>query len=238
MTRLIQIPKLWLVLGLVYAALLAWHQPLRGPLSEDEVRAAFAGQFEQLSSSVQLEQIQNSQGGQAAAILDFFLNDDGRPFFMVNLNKLPEQTAEIDAAARSYGAFMAPRLLLRASYPVLTTDVIVGLTNTLGDGVEDADRLVVVRYRSRRDFLEIVSTPEFRVAVQDKAISLNGWYSAPASIGPTLSVPLVGLIVLLAVGSVGTAFARRRTQRSDRQSSDIADAELTDPPPRQTHQEI
>ena len=35
-----------------------------------------------------------------------------------------------------------PRLLARASYPVLTTDIIVGLTNTLGPGVENADRLV------------------------------------------------------------------------------------------------
>jgi hypothetical protein len=207
-----RIRTIWIGLAVVYAALLAWHQPLRGPLSEDEVRMAFG---------VQYEEMRLSEDAQARAFLDFFLNDDGRPFHMVNLNALPERTAETDEAAQAYGTFMAPRLLARASYPVLTTDVIVGLTNTLGPGVENADRLVVVRYRSRRDFLNIISTPEFRAAVEDKSISLDGWYSAPASIGPTLSVPLLALSVLIAVGGVGTALARRRQQTPRPQTPEI-----------------
>lgn len=212
MIRLTRISKLWIGLGMVYAALIAWHQPLRGPLTEADVRAAFGGQYEQM---------RRSEDAQARAFLDFFLTDDGRPFFMVNLNALPDETAESLEAAHAYGTFMAPRLLARASYPVLTTDVIVGLTNTLGPGVENADRLVVVRYRSRRDFLNIISTPEFRAAVEDKSISLDGWYSAPSSVGPTVSVPLLAMIVLIAVGGVGTALARRRQQTPRPQTSEI-----------------
>lgn len=210
MTRLTRISKLWIGLGMAYAALVAWHQPLRGPLTEADVRTAFGGQYEEMH---------RSEDPQVRAFLDFFLTDDGRPFFMVNLNALPERTAETDEAAQAYGSFMAPRLLARASYPVLTTDVIVGLTNTLGAGVENADRLVVVRYRSRRDFLNIISTAEFRAAVEDKSISLDGWYSAPASVGPTVSVPLLALIVLVAVGGLGTLVARRRHRMVSRQST-------------------
>lgn len=212
MTRMMRTSKLWIGLGMVYAALITWHQPLRGPLTESDVRAAFGGQY---------EQVHRSEDTQARAFLDFFLTDDGRPFFMVNLNALPDQTAESDQAAKAYGIFMAPRLLARASYPVLTTDVIVGLTNTLGPGVENADRLVVVRYRSRRDFLNIISTPEFHTAVENKSISLDGWYSAPASIGPTVSVPLLALIVLMTVGGLGTAVARRRHQTLGHQAPEI-----------------
>ena len=194
-----RISTLWIGLVSVYVALIAWHQPLRGPLSEDEVRAAFGGQY---------AQIRQSEDAQARAFLDFFLTDDGRPFFMVNLNALPEQTPEVEEAARQYGSFMMLRLLPRASYPVMSTDVIAGLTNSLGTDLSPFDRLVVVRYRSRRDFLEIVATSEFRQEVGNKGASLDGWYSAPSTIGPTFSLPVAALCVLLLVGVIGTLRAR------------------------------
>lgn len=205
-----RIRTIWIGLAVVYAALLAWHQPLQGPLSEDEVRTAFGAQYAEMRLS---------EDAQARAFLDFFLNDDGRPFHMVNLNALPERSPEADEAAQTYGAFMAPRLLARASYPVLSTDVIVGLTNTLGPGVDNAERLVVVRYRSRRDFLNIISTPEFREAVQHKSASLDGWYSAPSIAAPTLSVPLLALVALMAIGGISTLGARRRHRMDPRQST-------------------
>ena len=196
------ISKLWLGLFLVYAALIAWHQPLRGPLSEEEVRAAFGGQYAQM---------RQSQDAQAQAFLDFFLNDDGRPFFMVNLNALPEQTPEVKKAARQYGLYMMTRLLPRGSYPVMSTGVITNLTNSLDADVVPFDELAVVRYRSRRDFLEIVSTQAFLEELRNKTASLDGWSSAPSTIGPTFSLPGVALCVLLLVGATGTVRARRRT---------------------------
>lgn len=209
MIRLMRISKLWIGLAIVYAALIAWHQPLRGPLSEAEVRAAFGGQYEQM--------LQN-EAAQARAFLDFFLTDDGRPFFMVNLNALPEQTPDVEDAARQYGSFMMLQLLPRASYPVMSTDVIAGLTNSLGVDLTPFDRLVVVRYRSRRDFLEIVATSAFRQEVGNKGASLDGWYSAPSTIGPTLSFPVVTLCFLMLIGLMGTLRARNaahaRSQRS------------------------
>lgn len=206
--RLTRIPKLWIGLGMVYAALLAWHQPLRGPLTETEVRAAFGEQF---------EQIQSGENLQALALLDFFLTDDGLPFHMLNLNALSEQTTDTDKAAQTYGAFMVPRLLARASYPVLMTDVIIGLTITLGPDVASFERLVVVRYRSRRDFLKIIATPEFREAVRHKSASLDGWYAAPSSAGATLSIPQLALIALITVGGFGTLLLTRRHMPPARQ---------------------
>ncbi len=202
-----RVARVWIGVGLIYATILAWHQPLRGPLGEDEVRAAFGPRFDQM---------QASGDPQAAALLAFFLTDDGKPFFMVNLNALPDPTADTAGAARRHGTFMGARLLPRASYPVLSTNVIGALTNSLDADLGPFDRLVVVRYRSRRDFLAIIATPAFRDAVDDKALSLEGWYSAPAAIGPTVSLPLSAFALLLMIGVATTI----RVQRSDRRRQD------------------
>lgn len=199
-----RISTLWLGLVIVYAALIAWHHPLRGPLSEDEVRAAFGGQYAQM---------RQSKDAQAQAFVDFFLKDDGRPFFMVNLNAVPEQTPEVKAAAREYGMFMLAQLLPRASYPVLSTDIVQGLSNSLGDDLIHIDHVVVVRYRSRRDFLEVVASSAFQQKFASKGASLEGWYAAPSTIGPTLSLPVMALCVLLLLGVVGTLRARHRASR-------------------------
>ena len=210
MTDMRRILALWLGLGLIYAALIAWHQPLRGPLSEDEVRTAFEAQY---------TQIRLSEDAQVRTFLDFFLSDDGHPFFMVNLDALPEPSAETDEAARTYGAFMAPRLLVRASYPILMTDMNAGLTNSLGPGIDNAERLVVVRYRSRRDFLNIISTSEFRDAVQHKLASLDGWYSAPSTAVRLFSLPVLFLGILLLSGLLGTLWLRRMSKAQSKRGA-------------------
>jgi hypothetical protein len=179
-----------LVLVAAYAALIAWHQPLRGPLSEDEVRAAFGPQY---------ALIRQSEDAEVQAFLEFFLSDDGRPFFMVNMNALPEQTPEVKTAARHYGLYMMSRLLPRASYPVMSTDIITNLTNSLDADPAPFEQLVVVRYRSRRDFLEIVSTPAFREELSNKTASLDGWSSAPSTAGPLFSLPAIALLLMLLV---------------------------------------
>ncbi len=89
-------------LVLVYEALIVWHQPMRSPLSEDELRAAFGDQYPQM---------RESNDSHAQAFLDFFLTDDGKSFFMVNLNALPEPTAETEKAGRRYGLYMISHFL-------------------------------------------------------------------------------------------------------------------------------
>jgi hypothetical protein len=154
----------------------------------------------------------------AATLIDFFLSDDGRPFLMINLNALPEQTAHAQKAERTYASYMAPRLLSRASYPVLSTEPIVVLNNSLGTDLEAIERLVVVRYRSRRDFLEIIATPEFREAAEHKSVSLDGWYSAPASVKPVVSLPQLVLILLSSVGVFGSWLTRRPRAKNAKQA--------------------
>jgi hypothetical protein len=160
--------------------------------------------------------MRGAEDGRAATLIDFFVSDDGRPFFMINLNALPENTAHTRNAEHAYASYMAPRLLSRASYPVLSIEPIVTLNNSLGADLEAIERLVVVRYRSRRDFLEIIGTPEFRDAVAHKFASLDGWYSAPASVKPVVSLPQLVLILLTAVGLIGSWLIRQIGARNAR----------------------
>ena len=65
--------SIWIVVIAAYAAFLAWHQPLRGPLTELEVRAAFGDRYSPM---------REAKDGRAATLIDFFLSDDGRPFLI------------------------------------------------------------------------------------------------------------------------------------------------------------
>ena len=188
--------KLWIVLAVAYLAFFVWHQPLRGPLSESEIRAAFGEYFEQMRSGENL---------QASRLIRFFLSDDGQPFYMINMNALPDDTLGAREAALEYGSYMLPRLLARASYPIISANVTDHLVNLLGPGLEKPEQLVVVRYRSRRDFMEIISAPEFRVALESKRASLDGWYTAPGTAGIVISMPQLVLGFLLGLGLIGSA---------------------------------
>jgi hypothetical protein len=198
---------LWIGLATLYAAFLAWHQPILGPLTEREVRAAFGDRFAQMRAA---------GDHRAARLIDFFLTDDGQPFYMANLNALAEDTAQRSEAARTYASYMGPRLLLRASYPVLSTDLITTLNNSLEADLDAIERLVVVRYRSRRDFLEIITAPEFRQAVEYKIASLDGWYSAPSSLQFVILPPQLVLIALTAIGLIGSWLNRPKRRRGAR----------------------
>lgn len=177
-----------------------WHQPLRGPLTKSEVKTAFGEYFEQM---------QRGENLQAAKLIQFFLSDDGEPFYMINMNALPEDTPEIRQAAFEYGSYMLPRLLARASYPILSADVTNHLVNSLGPGLEKPEKLIVVRYRSRRDFMEVISSPEFRIAIEDKRASLDGWYSAPGTAGVIVSMPLIVFVLLIGFGLIASTINRR-----------------------------
>ena len=77
--------RLWIVLALVYAVFLYWYGGYGTPLSEVEV-AALAAQLERVDPSSEV----------APRLLEFARNDDGREFFMVNLNRYRQQPRYAD----------------------------------------------------------------------------------------------------------------------------------------------
>lgn len=168
--------SIWGFLGAICVLFLLWHTPLRGPLSADEL----AGTLER--SGLQDEF--------PPRIIEFFLTDDGQPFYMVNLHtfsegarypgEAPPGVRTGADAAEAYGRAVIPELLQRGSYPLLTTRRLTTFRSTMGATAAAFESMTVVRYRSRRDLLDMLTSPSFREAVVHKWASLEENLIAPS----------------------------------------------------------
>lgn len=163
---------LWALPALAWALFGLWYTNTSGPLSTDEIDA-FAAQAE--------------RGGRTAVgaerLRRFMEEDTGDQFFMVNLLEMaePDATAEL-SPQESMGRYMAhmyPELFKRACHPIFGGPVVFGAMDLVG--IEDAERwsdVGIMRYRSRRDLMEIAMNPvfdgkhDFKVAALEKTIAV------------------------------------------------------------------
>ena len=200
---------IWAILAMVYGVFLWWHTPRGEPLTAQEI-----AQAQTLGGSATPDGL-----GSADEMLTFLRSDDGRPFYMVNLMELrdkaiypdglhPEIVSSEDAAL-AYGRHVVPLLLARGSYPVVTTNRLNSILNSLGGEAAAYDTLTIVRYRSRRDLLDMITSDAFAEAVVHKWASLERTLVAPSERGFLIDLGHIVPVTLLVVGSVGTALGRR-----------------------------
>ncbi len=109
------------------------------------------------------------------ALRDFLENDDGKPFYTINLYKYYDQATYHDdqmpaitgrEAFDRFTRVMVPLLIQHASHPVFGSNQVL-------QGLSSWDRLVIVRYRSRRDIADIFASSEFAEASQHKWAALE-----------------------------------------------------------------
>ena len=144
-----------------------------------------------------LERFDHAEPERLAEIRKFLDRDDGKQFFMMNLvelKKKPDPIEEVSAGISSpemlrrytNGWFMRA-LMSRAGWFVFMASPKSGPFEMWG--VEPAARwsaFGIVRYRSRRDLMEIVSRPEFH----------EGHVFKLAAIESTIAYPTQGLLIL------------------------------------------
>ncbi|MEN8159329.1 MAG: hypothetical protein ABFS41_04560 [Myxococcota bacterium] len=203
--------KVWLPLGALYAVFVIWYGGFGSPLSEDEVQR-IAQRLEAVAPTPEL----------AARLLEFARADDGREFFMVNLNRHRAEPryadgrdpggASAEEVERRYTSRMVPRLPARACHPWIAVEPILALT---GDAsAPEYDRATLVRYRSRRDFLDIVATDDWREDAKHKWAALEVAYSLPAQPAIVLPGPRAAVLgILFALGVALRTAGRRRNPR-------------------------
>lgn len=157
--------------GLLLVVFMSWYSGGSKVLSSAEI-------------SQLLEQIQsqpNTPGGQhdIPALRQFLNEDDGQPFYTVNLYKyyaqaqyqygtdipLESQGSGRDAFDR-FSQVMVGLLVKHASHPIFGS-------NWMEKNVAGWDRLVIVRYRSRRDIAQIFASDEFAKANVHKRAGLE-----------------------------------------------------------------
>ena len=141
---------LWSILAALYLGFRLWYDGGGGPLTPLEIQGYIAA----------LE----ARGGPAERIetvREFLASDTGSDFVMANFIRFqdkPEAQQEMDR----YMAHMYPELFKRACHPVLAGPVIGGALDYWG--LENGERWSIVglvRYRSRRDMMDIATNPLF-----------------------------------------------------------------------------
>ena len=152
-----------------------WYTNTEGPLTDAEIEEflAFAAQTQPTMD--------------ATRVLTFMREDTGRQFVMVNILDMAAEPPPVTGAPPEMGAremldhymeFMYPALLARASHPIFAGAAVAPAMDL--DGIEGAEQWTtgaLMRYRSRRDMLEIAMNPlfserhEYKLAALEKTIA-------------------------------------------------------------------
>jgi hypothetical protein len=198
----------WLVAAFLYALFRLWYDGVAGPLAPAEVDGYVARMTERGFSAERIETIRA-----------FLAADDGRDFVMVNFIAFADAPAPVGdmqpgesgrAALDRYMAYMTPALLARASHPILGGDTAASAIEAWGvPGAERWSMAGVVRYRSRRDMMQIATDPRFRDAHVYKTAAMEKTIAVPVAPyviagGPRLVVALA-LFALAALGRAALA---------------------------------
>ena len=160
---------LWSVLAALYLGFRLWYDGGGGPLTPEEVQHYVAILEERGMDPARIENLRR------------FLSDDtGHDFVMANfidLEDKPGAQAELDR----YMAHMYPAMFARAGHPVLAGPVVGSALDLWGiDGAEHWTMVGLVRYRSRRDMIEIATAPAFRDAYKFKNSSMQKTIAIPS----------------------------------------------------------
>ena len=189
--------KIWLLPALFFALFLFWYTPKGGPLSEVEVDN-FIVKMEDNGSSPEA----------IAMIRQFGEEDTGKHFIMINNIDYNESPGDVVGAAPGenaqqlmdrYMGHMIPAMLSRGSHPVMLGPAAYRSMDVIGvEGVDIWDMGGLVRYRSRRDFLEIVTDPVFSGKHHFKAAALEKTIAFPVEPDFNMGDPrlILGLLLL------------------------------------------
>jgi len=178
----------WLVLIAIYGAFFLWYTDLGGKLNSDEIETYLVKLQENskakgISSPAELEMSKAT----FKRVEKFMREDSGKQFLMVNNIDMSENPEDIEGAQPGetanqlmdrYMEHMYPELLKRASHPIFVGNSVLQAVDIVGiENAEDWDSMALMRYKSRRAFMEVVSNPkmlgkhEFKVAALDKTIA-------------------------------------------------------------------
>ena len=206
---------MWLVLAILYTGFFSWYTSFGGPLSQEEMDHYY-----------KMLEARNSDGSpeQRARLRKFMEEDTGDDFVMINVIDMYEEPMQISGVSSSdtsedvldrYMEYMYPALFARACHPILfgeAANQAMDLMNA--PGMEQWTRGAAMRYRSRRDMLEIASNPAFAGAHDFKVAAMAKTIAFPIDPWFHLGDPRLLLALLLGLaGSLTSWLASRATNR-------------------------
>lgn len=196
--------KIWSVVAILYGVFSLWYFNWSGPITASEVESYMTA-------------FHNAEGNQhtdAEVFRTFLEQDDGNEFVMLNLVQLhdgdvvhPVSDERVNPS-ELLGEYFVPfslALLKRGGHPVFQARTLGGnidswnAENNLGFGVA-----AMMRYKSRRDLVELVVDPAFadghiyKLAAIERTIS----YPTQIMVSTSLRPPVVVLLVFVLLGSL------------------------------------
>lgn len=189
----------WIIWGsaaLLYGLFRAWYDNWRGALTRDEI-AAYVRQLDGRSDTTPEA---------LAAVRAFIEADDGRDFLMFNIVKAT-QAPVVDPRSgdmvpgvtllRRYASAFTPVLLANGGHPAMIRRKIGGYMDSWATEPDPGWTIIgLMRYRSRRDMMNLIVNPRFAAAHPDKLAGTLATFSFPTTpmgglyIGPRLWLAL------------------------------------------------
>ena len=201
----------WIALLIVWLAFFSWYTSFGGPLTPEEIARV-----------MERAEAEGATPEQQAKMRQFLESDTGDDFVMINLietNATPPQLegAPPNATAQDlmdrYMEHMYPELFKRACHPVLFGEATAPALDIWGiEGAEKWTTTGLMRYRSRRDMLEIAGNPAFQGPHEFKIASMNKTIAFPADPWTHAGDPRFLLALILTI--VGLANSLRWAKRA------------------------
>ena len=176
--------KIWISLLVIYAGFFLWYTDIGGKLDKEEIEFFLEKLEERTSANSADPETYNSQKN---LIKRFMEEDTGRQFLMVNNIDMDDDPEDVEGAEPGesaerlldrYMEHMYAQLLKRACHPVFAGNAVHPSMDLVGiEGAEIWDRAALMRYKSRRAFMEVVTHPNmgskhaFKVAAMEKTIA-------------------------------------------------------------------
>ena len=192
---------IWLGVVVIYIGFFLWHNGLGIPLSENEI---------EIYLKRTIKDNPNLDTKELEMLREFMEADDGDAIIMVNAIKLydkPQRVPGVSPTETSeevltrYTNFVMAYSLKRGGYPVLAGNAVMDSMEIWG--IENAKKWTMagmMRYRSRRDLMEMATNPEFRRLRKFKFAAIEKTLAFP--VAPVIVVGSVDILVLLFVFSV------------------------------------
>jgi hypothetical protein len=195
------------VAGLLYLAFRLFYDGLRRPLSKAEIDDFLGAAGDRLHET----------GNDPEVMRAFLEADDGGEFVMLNLVRAHPgditnpDTGEVASGMtwlRRYSDKFTGQLFRRGGHPVFVGRKVAGYIDAWNTPADPGWTLFgTMRYRSRRDMIQLARAPEFLAAHPAKLLGLDATFSFPTQrvfafyVSPRVTVALV-LALLAALAHI------------------------------------
>lgn len=185
---------IWIIALSLYALFWLWYCGVKGRLSKHEVEI-FISSFEAKGLSERA----------LSNIREFLEQDDGREFFMINLLQIKSPKRESQKFLMGYFKKFMSGMIPRGGHPLfLAKAAAKNIENLNCEHADNWSSVGIIRYRSRRDFAQIVLNTFGSEHHADKLLSLKKTLAFPSTTTLFFGSPKIIIALVLGLAAAVT----------------------------------